>query len=224
MPKNPRPAPPFMFPDSAPPVPDRRAQPRFHAVCLDVKVSRGGHVALFRARNISDAGIMLNTHVELAVGEHVLLGLAAGISVRGTVLWCNERCCGIQFERPIDCAALLQASAAQKREDRRAALRLPATKLATTYAENGIRAVRVVNASHRGLGLAHDGSLSTGMLLKLIVETGIAREAAVRWSRDGQAGVRLTEPLTCAELERLCGPALRAEPAAEWAEDLALTD
>jgi len=223
MPQDPRATPHFMFPDTVLPAPDRRAAPRFHTVCFDVKVNRGGRVGLFRARNISDEGVMLATHVALPVGERVLLGLSERIAVRGTVLWGNERCCGVQFERPIDCATLLREGAEHKRDDRRAALRLPATRLATTYAENGIRAVRVLNASHRGLGLAHDGSLGTGMLLKLIVETGIAREAAVRWSSGGRAGVRLTEPLTCAELERLCGPALRAEPAAERV-DLILAD
>ena len=224
MPKHPRPTPQFMFPETVLPAPDRRETPRFHTVCFDVKVARGGRVGLFRARNISDDGIMLATHVELAVGERVLLALSDRIAVRGTVLWSNERCCGVQFERSIDCAALLRAGAEQKRDDRRAALRLPAAKLATTYAENGIRSVRVTNVSHRGMGLAHDGSLAEGMLLKLIVETGIAREGAVRWSQDGRAGVRLTEPLTCAELERLCGPALRAEPAAQRVDELVLVD
>jgi hypothetical protein len=83
-------------------------------------------------------------------------------------------------------------------------------RLATAYAEHGIRAVRITNVSHRGMGLAHDGSLAEGMALKLVVESGIERCGMVRWSRDGRAGVRLLEPLSCAELEvvgRLDAPA-----------------
>ena len=60
--------------------------------------------------------------------------------------------------------------------------------------------MRLTNVSHRGMGLAHDGSLRAGMLLKLVVESGIERGAAVRWSEDGRAGIRLMEPLTCEEL------------------------
>jgi hypothetical protein len=50
------------------------------------------------------------------------------------------------------------------------------------------------------MGLAHDGSLAPGMLLKLIVESGLERGAAVRWSDRRRAGIRLMEPLTCEEL------------------------
>lgn len=190
--------------DSLFPISDRRASPRFRTVCFDVKINRGGRIGLFRARNISDAGMMLNTHVQLEVGEKVLIGLSDRIAIRGTVLWCNDRCCGIQFDQPIDCTALLEAGAEHKREDRRAgALRVTTRKLATTYAENGIRAVNVINVSHRGMGLAHDGSLQKDMLVKVIVENGVEREARVRWTMNGRAGVRLLEPLTCEEIERV---------------------
>ena len=183
------------------PVPDRRAAPRVRAVCLAVKVNRGGSASVYRARNISDDGMMLNTPVPLDVGERVLISLSEKRTVQGTVLWADHDRCGVQFVRPIDSAALLRASAEQKRVDRRGgAQRLATMRLATTYSENGIRAVRLTNVSHRGMGLAHDGSLRAGMLLKLVVESGIERGAAVRWSEEGRAGIRLMEPLTCEEL------------------------
>jgi hypothetical protein len=77
------------------------------------------------------------------------------------------------------------------------------TARATCYGENGIRAVKVTDASHHGLGLAHDGSLAEGMELKLIVAGGIERRGAVRWASAARGGVRLLEPLTCEELERV---------------------
>jgi hypothetical protein len=183
------------------PVPDRRASPRVHTVCLVVKVNRGGSAAIFRARNISDEGMMLSTPVPLDAGERVLINLSEKLAVHGTVLWADRDRCGVQFVRPIDSTALLRAGAEQKRVDRRGgAQRLATMRLATTYAENGIRAVRITNVSHRGMGLAHDGSLEPGMLLKLVVESGIERGAVVRWSEDGRAGIRLMDPLTCDEL------------------------
>jgi hypothetical protein len=186
------------------PMPDRRASPRLRTVCFDVMVERRGAAGLFRVRNISDTGLMLNTHLPLAVGEAVTIVLADQVAVQGSVIWCNERCCGVQFDHAIDSAALLQAEAVWKHGDRRGgALRLAAMRLATSYGDNGIRAVKVTDASHRGLGLAHDGTLEPGMELKLTVDNGIERTAMVRWSRDGRAGVRLLEPLSCEELERL---------------------
>ena len=44
------------------PIPDRRASPRIRTVCFDVRLNRGGCVGLYRPRNISVAGMMLNTH------------------------------------------------------------------------------------------------------------------------------------------------------------------
>ena len=66
------------------------------------------------------------------------------------------------------------------------ALRLETMTRATSYGENGIRAVRITDVSHRGMGLAHDGTLAQGMLLKLIAENGIARSGAVRWASAGR--------------------------------------
>jgi hypothetical protein len=193
---------------------DRRGSPRFRAICVDVKVVRDGDVSLYRARNISDTGIMLHTHAPLGLGEPVEIGLSEKLAIRGTVLWHNERCCGIQFEKPIDCTAVLKAGAEHKRDDRRGGgMRLAARRFATTYAENGIRAVRVANVSHRGMGLRHDGSLGPDMLLRLIVDSGIEREARVRWSREGCAGVRLLAPLSCEELARISGGGPRVEDA-----------
>jgi hypothetical protein len=196
------PAAPCWLADTLFPIPDRRASPRIRLVCFDVRIGRGGRVGLYRARNISDAGMMLQTGARFDVGESVLVELAEPFAIEGKVSWSEQQSCGIEFVRPIDCAALLAAQAGRKRDDRRGGgLRLATMRLATAYAENGIRAVRVTNVSHRGMGLAHDGFLEEGMLLKLIVESGVERSGRVRWSRDGRAGLRLLEPLSCEELE-----------------------
>jgi len=191
------------FTDALFPVADRRVSLRIRTVCFEVRLNRGGRVGLYRVRNISDAGMLLDTHNKLKTGEHVLIELAEPFAIEGTVSWSQETRCGIKFVRPIDCAALLHAQAVQKRDDRRGGLRLATMRLATAYAEHGIRAVRITNVSHRGMGLAHDGSLAEGMLLKVVVESGVERSGRVRWSKDRRAGIRLLEPLSCAELEQV---------------------
>jgi hypothetical protein len=182
---------------------DRRTTPRFRTVCFDVKMVRGENAGLFRARNISDTGIKLDTHWRLALGERVLVKLSERLAIHGAVSWSEEGRCGVQFDHPIDCAALLRAGAEMKRDDRRGALRLETMTRATSYGENGIRPVRITDVSPRGMGLAHDGTLAPGMLLKLIAENGVARSGAVRWASAGRAGVRLVEPLSSEELERV---------------------
>lgn len=182
---------------------DRRTTPRFRTVCFDVKMVRGENAGLFRARNISDTGIKLDTHWRLALGERVLVKLSERLAVHGAISWSENGRCGVEFDRPIDCAALLRAGAELKRDDRRGALRLETMTRATSYGENGIRAVRITDVSHRGMGLAHDGTLAQGMLLKLIAENGVARSGAVRWASAGRAGIRLVEPLSSEELERV---------------------
>lgn len=201
---NPQPSSTHPLADSLFPRPDRRGAPRIRTVCFDVRLNRGGQVGLYRVRNISDAGMMLDTHAKIEAGERVLVELTEPFAIEGSVLWSDHDRCGIEFVRPIDCAALLHAQAERKRDDRRGGgLRLATMRLATAYAEHGIRAVRVTNVSHRGMGLAHDGSLEAGMLLKLVVENGIERSGMVRWSKDGRAGLRLLEPLSCADLEQV---------------------
>ena len=188
------------------PISDRRASPRIRTVCFTVKVDHGGAAGLFRARNISDTGMMLETHVPLDVGEPVLINLSEDIAIQGTVLWQDEHRCGVRFKQAIDSAILLKAEAERKRTDRRGgALRLTASRLAASFSEKGIRAVKIVDVSHRGVGLTHDGTLEAGMLFKLAIDSEIQRIGEVRWSEDGLAGIRLTEALNCKEVGHICG-------------------
>lgn len=180
---------------------DQRSSVRIQTVYFVVKVTRDADAGLFRVCNISDTGMKLATHVPFEIGEDVLVELTQHLAVEGRVAWCEDSCCGIEFVLPIDCAAILHARAEQKLDPRGSALRLPVRGLATCYAENGIRAVRITDVSRRGVGLSHDGSLASGMLVKLILESGTAREGRVCWSRQDRAGVRLNEPLTSRELE-----------------------
>lgn len=206
MPANSRPLGGCQHADALFPLCDRRASHRTRTVCFTVKLDREGGAALFRARNISDTGMMLDAHIALDVDEPVIVGFSEGLAIPGTVQWHDRHRCGIRFEQAIDSAALLHAEAERKRMDRRkGALRLTASRLATSFSDRGIRAVTIHDVSHRGLGLAHDGTLGSGMLLDLVVDSGIRRCAEVRWSEEGRAGLRLLEPLNCREVANIGG-------------------
>lgn len=180
---------------------DQRASPRVHAVLFVVKIDRAHDAGLFRVKDISDTGLRLATHVRFACRERLTIELLPDLPVEGTVAWCDNECCGVELDKPIDCADVLRRRTEQKIDRRGHALRLPVNRRATCYAETGIRAVTITNVSRRGLGLTHGGSLEEGMVLKLVLESGTNRCGTVRWSKDGQAGVKLDQPLTWTELE-----------------------
>jgi hypothetical protein len=182
-------------------VADRRSSSRICTVYFVVKITREDDAGLFRVRNISDDGMMLATHVNFSCRERVTIELAHDLVVQGTVAWCREGCCGVEFDEPIDCAAVLRQRTDEKLNRRGHALRLPVCRLATCYSETGIRSVTVSDVSRRGVGLIHGGSIAAGMSVKLVLESGTARTGVVRWSNNGHAGVRLDEPLTCEEME-----------------------
>ena len=191
----------------AQPVPEsaeRRASSRVRTVYLIVKATRASDAGLFRARNISDDGIMVVAHVPFETGERVSIDLSDTLAAEGTVEWCEDGCCGIRFDHPIDSAAFLRSLGEEKRERRRAACRLAVKRLATSYSECGIRAVTITDVSPHGVGLVHNGSLKAGVVVQLVLESGLTRSGAVCWSRDGHAGVRLAEPFTHEELESAC--------------------
>jgi hypothetical protein len=180
---------------------ERRASPRIRTVYLVVKVRRAHDVGLFRARNISDAGMMMCAHVAIDVGERVAIELSDSFVVQATVEWCRDGCCGVQFDEEIDSAGFLKSLAEEKRDCQRRSQRLSVKRLATSYSECGIRAVTIIDVSARGVGLTHNGSLHAGVLVKLVLESGLTRAGAVCWSKEGHAGVLLAEPFSHEELE-----------------------
>lgn len=180
---------------------ERRGASRIHAVCFLVKVARRSDIGLFRVQNISDTGMMLVAHVDFDAGERVSISLGDEFAVEGTVVWSEGCCRGIAFDRPINCAAVLQGLAQDRKDRRGRCPRLPVTRLATLYSEAGIRAVKVVDVSRSGIGFECDKPLQSGITVRLILEGGHECCGAIRWSHDGRVGVQLSEPWNCAELE-----------------------
>lgn len=180
---------------------ERRASTRLRTVFWIAKVTREHDVGLWRVENISSRGVMLQIHIEVAVGERVSIALSDTHSVRGAVKWHEGQRCGVEFDAPIRCERVLRMLAAERRSAGYRAPRLVVDRGATAWCEHGLKSVRVRNVSQHGLGLAHDGQLQPGTRLKLQLENGLERRGVVRWSSEGQSGLRLLEPLGCSSLE-----------------------
>ncbi len=184
---------------SAPPIAeaedDRRDGARLRTVCRIAKIVRIDDAGLWMVRNISDGGMMLTTNVPVAVGEDITIMLSEEISLDGKVAWVRDGRCGVAFSDEIDGELVLRQLAEDKDNGWHRPLRVEVNAHALASVNHRMRPIEVVNLSQHGAGIIHDGSVETGMRLNLMLPGGIRREAVVRWSRDGRAGLWLTQPL-----------------------------
>ena len=183
---------------------ERRRGQRIHTVLRVAKVSRAHDVGLWRVRNLSDGGMMMATSVPVAAGERLAIALSDGVTLDGTLRWWDGALCGVAFDRPVDCAALLHELVAEQRAPFYRPPRLPVSTRAIVYCDKGLHSVRLFNLSQHGAGFCHDGRLLPGTAAKLLFEDGDEHRGVVRWSHDGRAGMYLVEPFACARLESAC--------------------
>lgn len=190
--------------ESAPELPhrsERRDNTRFHTVLRVAQVVREHDVGLWRVRNISDGGMMLATHVQVVPGERLTLNLSDTVSLDGRAIWWDGERCGVAFDQPIDCAAVLEELVATRKTAGYRPPRLPVATRAIAYCDKGLHSVRVYNLSHHGAAFTHDGCFREGMAAKLHFETGDDYRGVVRWSKEGRAGLFLTDAVPSAKLE-----------------------
>lgn len=180
---------------------ERRGELRIHTVLRVARVTRANDVGLWRVRNLSDRGMMLETKVPVTVGEPLSIHLSDTVSVEGKVAWRDGRRCGVEFDAPVDCAAMLGELHAEQRAPGFRPLRLPVATRAVAYCEKGLHSVSVTDLSPRGACLVHDGCFREGMNTMLLFENGEEHRGVVRWSHDGRAGIYLVEPFACSRLE-----------------------
>jgi hypothetical protein len=180
---------------------DRREENRIHTVMRVAMVRREHDVGLWRVRNISDGGMMMTTQVQVVPGERLTIGLSDNVAIEGRAIWWDGTRCGVAFDRPLDCAALLETLVAEQKAPRYRPPRLPVATRAIAYCDKGLHTVRVFNLSQHGAGFVHDGCFRAGMAVKLHFDSGEEHRGVIRWSDDGRAGLYLVEPIACARLE-----------------------
>jgi hypothetical protein len=187
--------------EKLPEVEERRASPRYRTLFRVAQVTRAHDVGLWRVRNISDEGMMLLTSVPVRVGEPLTLALSDKVALKANVQWWDGERCGVQFDEPIDCAALLEELGEVQKQSGHRPLRIPVSTRALAYCDGGLHTVRLHDISQHGVGFSHDGCFRPGMTTKLHFESGDEYRGVVRWDRDGKAGVFLVEPIPCEKLE-----------------------
>lgn len=178
------------------PVHDRRGDDRMQTVFRVARVITPFDEGLARIRNLSDYGAGLSLSLPVNRSDTLILELADGVELQGQVIWIRDDKLGLQFDRSISYRELLATLANGARCASIRPVRLPLAATALTRSERGLRSVKVVDISQRGLKLVHDGSLTTGLDLKVTLPGGFDRHGIVRWTRGERAGVMLLDPLS----------------------------
>lgn len=191
---------------------DRRGDGRVHTVFRVARAITAIDEGLVRIRNMSDRGAGLRMLIPVTLSDCLTLELVDGVELRGQVVWQRDDEFGLEFGEPINSTELLANLAAGSRCGRTRPVRLPVAVTALTRSERGLRSVRMLDISQRGLKLEHDGSLTTGLYLKVTLPCGLDRPGIVRWTQDNRAGVMLLEPLSVEALGSVRSLMRPAEP------------
>lgn len=177
------------------PVHERRRSIRHTTVMQVAKIRLGlGREELCMLRDISPEGLKAEIYVPVEAGAHIEIEMRTGHVMGGKVAWAEPRAIGMAFDEPMPMAAMMAHCSF---DDRMGNLRPP--RLAVNM--NGVlkfgieeRAVRIGNVSQAGVQIDIAQPLQPGAPCAIAFPGLPARPAAIRWWRDGQAGLLLSDP------------------------------
>lgn len=147
-------------------------------------------------RNISSGGVMIEANRIPEAGARVTIELRSDRSLAATVRWARDREAGIQFDSPIDVAAML-------REEKQSILRL-SPRASRFIRQGNVKIIGTVatcdaaiaNISINGLGLKTDTRFARDEPVIASIEGLGAARAVVRWWTKGEMGLKLQTPLS----------------------------
>lgn len=199
-------------------LPDRRSDIRVQTVFRVARVIAAADEGLARIRNVSDQGARLKILTSFSLSERLTLQLVEGLELEGRIVWKEGNELGLQFDQAISCSDLLANLAAGTRSGTTRPVRLQVGTTALARSERGLRSVKVIDISQRGIKLVHDGSLTEGLHLKVCLPSGIECHGIVRWAKGDVAGVMLLEPLSVEALGSAKNLFCPPPPIQGWAE------
>jgi hypothetical protein len=179
---------------------DRRASERTHTIYRLVMILVDGDQGFARCRNISDTGMRLEVAMTVEVGMPIEIRFSPTCSLAGTVAWVDGSSCGIMFGERVNSAQVLRASSADNHAAKSRPLRMAVDLPVKVMADDKWQSAALKNISQRGAKLARCGQLQPGQHVTIALPSGKTRQAVVRWSADGEAGLFLREAFSVEEL------------------------
>jgi Tfp pilus assembly protein PilZ len=190
----------FSFSPRAPSPPERRRETR-HLTILRVGALIGpGGRELCLIRNISAGGLMAHVYSHHSLGAAVAVELQSNQAVPGKVVWADQSNVGIEFDDPIDVEGMLSSQAALDNGWQRRLPRVEVDRLATLRCGARLYGVNTRDISQGGVKVETDQPLEIGREVVLTMEKFRPVAGAVRWCRDGLAGIAFNHLIPFHEL------------------------
>lgn len=183
---------------------ERRTDTRHLTVYRVAMVRTAGDVGLWRVKNMSDRGMLLESGAAVVPNETLEVALSETIIVSGRVVWSGGEQCGLAFDTPIDAGDILRQLATERESDGYRPLRLQVRLPANLLVETEEKKIIVTSLSQRGAGFAYEGELREAAQVSLALPDGVWRQGNIRWLRNGNAGLCLASAFAVSELESVC--------------------
>jgi hypothetical protein len=187
-----------------PPYVERRGVERKLAVLRVAKLASYRGEELCRIRNISEAGIMVETAGRHAVGGHVVVELRCDQRLGGTIVWARGQDMGIRFDQTVDVAQVLAKAPDENRRFVRRP-RIMVACLARVRVGPKMLNVQVTDISQGGIKVAIGDLAPVGAKVTVTVD-GLPSVAGVAcWSRDGYTGIAFNQHFSFDQLTHWLG-------------------
>lgn len=182
------------------PAQERRRSIR-HATVMQVAKLRldAGHEELCLLRDISPEGARAEIYVAVEVGTHIEIELRTGHVIGGRIAWIDGNAIGVAFDEPMPMSAVLAHCSFDERLGNLRPPRLNVNMRGILIADGSQKVVRIGNISQAGLQIGSADPLQAGAPCMIGIPGLAPRPATIRWWREGEAGVMLTEPLEFAQ-------------------------
>ena len=190
----------FSFSAHAPRPPERRRDAR-HLTILRVgaMVSAAGR-ELCLIRNISAGGLMAHVYTTHRRGEPVEVELKTNQPIAGRIVWTEGSNVGVEFDEAIDVEEMLSSQTALGNGWRPRMPRVEVDRLATLRCGARLYGVNTRDISQGGVKIEVDQPLEAGREVVLTMERFRPLPGAVRWCRNGLAGIAFNEVVPFPEL------------------------
>lgn len=168
-------------------MPERRHDPRARSMFKSAYVRTDSGLKFLTLRNISEAGVCLDSWPGVAEGDDIEFCIDADLR-KGIVRWVKDGLCGIgaaEYD-----AALLGSQCFPPR-----AVRLPLSVPAELFVFGRQNDVILRNLSIRGACITGDIAIAPGQLVSLIISGTSFELSTIRWVNNGLFGLRFAEPV-----------------------------
>lgn len=178
------------------PAHERRRSIRHTTVMQIAKIRLGaGREELCVLRDVSPEGLKAELYVPAEAGTHIEIELRTGHVLGGQIAWADSGLIGVSFDEPMPMAAMMAHCSFDDRMGKLRPPRLNVDMHGLIKLSTEERAVRIGNISQAGVQITAVEPLHAGAHCAIALPGLPERRATIRWWRDSQAGLLLSEPL-----------------------------